>query len=66
MISIGGWTLSGAFSDVALTENSREIFAYSAVDFMVEYGFDGIDIDWEYPVSGGLPDNIYRPEDTQN
>ena len=66
MISIGGWTLSGPFSDVALNEKSREIFANSAVDFMVEYGFDGIDIDWEYPVSGGLPDNIYRPEDTQN
>ena len=66
MISIGGWTLSGPFSDVALTETSREVFANSAVDFMVEYGFDGIDIDWEYPVSGGRPGNIYRPEDTQN
>ena len=66
MISIGGWTLSGLFSDVAFTETSREIFAQSAVDFMVEYGFDGIDIDWEYPVSGGLAGNVYRLEDTEN
>lgn len=66
MISIGGWTLSGSFSDIALTEASREKFATSAVEFMVQYGFDGIDIDWEYPVGGGLESNIYRPEDKQN
>ena len=46
LISIGGWTLSGKFSDVALTDASRETFAKSAVEFMTKYGFDGIDIDW--------------------
>ena len=66
LISIGGWTLSGKFSDVALTDTSRETFAKSAVDFMTKYGFDGIDIDWEYPVSGGLAGNTYRPEDKHN
>ncbi|MDJ0717271.1 MAG: glycosyl hydrolase family 18 protein [Prochloraceae cyanobacterium] len=66
MISIGGWTLSNKFSDVALTDASREKFASSAVKFMTKYGFDGIDIDWEYPVGGGLPSNTYRPQDKQN
>jgi len=65
-ISIGGWTLSDKFSDVALTDASRQKFARSAVSFMKRYGFDGIDIDWEYPVSGGLSSNTYRPEDKQN
>jgi len=66
LISVGGWTLSDKFSDVALTDASRETFATSAVDFMVKYGFDGIDLDWEYPVSGGLPTNTYRPQDGAN
>jgi chitinase len=66
LISIGGWTWSDRFSDVALTEQSRTIFANSAVQFMTKYGFDGIDIDWEYPVSGGETGNIERPEDKQN
>lgn len=66
LISIGGWSLSDKFSDVALTDASRQKFAASAVAFMKRYQFDGVDIDWEYPVSGGLPNNKYRPEDSQN
>ena len=65
-ISIGGWTWSTYFSDIALTQQSRETFAESCVEFIQEYEFDGVDIDWEYPVSGGLESNIYRPEDKQN
>jgi len=66
MISVGGWTLSGRFSDVALTQASREKFATSAINFMKRYGFDGVDIDWEYPVGGGLASNVTRPQDKQN
>lgn len=66
MLSIGGWTLSSPFSDVALTDASRKKFATSAVNFIVKYGFDGIDLDWEYPVGGGLEGNVNRPADKQN
>jgi len=65
-ISVGGWTWSGRFSDAALTPLSRATFAASCVDFIRQYSFDGVDIDWEYPVCCGLPDNVYRPEDKQN
>ena len=66
LISVGGWTWSTYFSDVAMTETSREIFAQSCVDFIVEYGFDGIDIDWEYPVEGGLEGNHNSSLDKEN
>ncbi|MFC7440574.1 glycosyl hydrolase family 18 protein [Laceyella putida] len=64
LISVGGWTWSGGFSDAALTDASRTKFADSAVRFVRQYGFDGVDLDWEYPVGGGL--NPGRPEDKQN
>jgi chitinase len=54
LLSIGGWTLSEPFSELAASESGRRAFASSCVDFMLEHGFDGLDIDWEYPVSGGL------------
>lgn len=66
LISVGGWTWSARFSDVALTEESRRRFAASCVDFMLRYGFDGIDLDWEYPAGGGNAGNVERPEDPEN
>ncbi len=66
LISVGGWTWSGLFSEVALTASRRQAFAASCVQFMIQYGFDGVDLDWEYPVSGGLASNITRPQDKQN
>lgn len=66
LLSVGGWTWSGRFSDVALTDVSRQRFAQSCVDLALGYGFDGLDIDWEFPGGGGLEGNVSRPEDTQN
>ena len=66
IISVGGWTFSGKFSDVALTDTSRTAFADSCVAFIEKYKLDGLDIDWEYPVSGGLSTNVYRTADKTN
>lgn len=66
LISVGGWNWSARFSDAALTPDARARFAQSCVAFMARYGFDGIDIDWEYPVGGGLAGNGARPEDKPN
>jgi chitinase len=66
LISIGGWSGSAKFSDAALTDASRSVFADSVVAFVVQYGFDGVDIDWEYPVSGGMATNVYRSSDKTN
>lgn len=67
LISIGGWTWSEHFSAAAKTDESRKAFAKSCIDlFLKKYPgvFDGIDIDWEFPVSGGLKPG--RPEDKHN
>ncbi|MDF2949184.1 MAG: glycoside hydrolase family 18 [Sedimentibacter sp.] len=66
LISIGGWNWSGKFSDTASTDASRTAFAESCAEFLVKYGIDGIDLDWEYPVGGGLSTNSKRPQDKQN
>ncbi len=66
LISVGGWDGSKYFSEVALTAQSRETFAESCVSFLIKHDLDGIDLDWEYPVSGGMAGNINRPEDKQN
>ncbi|HEV8052747.1 MAG TPA: glycosyl hydrolase family 18 protein, partial [Parachlamydiaceae bacterium] len=63
LISLGGWTLSNPFSQMASTAAVREKFAQNCVDFCKKYDFDGIDIDWEYP---GFADHSGRPEDTIN
>jgi chitinase len=68
-ISIGGWGGSGRFSDAALTDAARRKFAGSAIDLFIRRWpglFDGIDIDWEFPVQGGLKGNVERPADRQN
>ena len=67
MIAIGGWTLSGPFSDLAATADGRANFADSAVEFLTKYPFfDGLDFDWEYPGGGGLESNKVRAEDGEN
>lgn len=66
LISAGGYSRSKYFSDAAATGERRLRFAQSCVLFMKQNGFDGIDIDWEIPVSGGQAGNMHRPEDKQD
>jgi chitinase len=66
LISIGGWTWSGRFSDAVFSDSSRTTFARSAVNIIRKYHLDGVDIDWEYPGRPGADGNVYRPEDKQN
>ncbi|KAH8896309.1 glycoside hydrolase [Thozetella sp. PMI_491] len=62
-IAIGGWAMNDpgpyrtAFSDMARFEANQDAFFESLVMFMSTHGFDGVDIDWEYPVAddrGGI------------
>ena len=66
LISVGGWSDSQYFSDAAATAARRAAFAASCVDLVVEQDLDGVDLDWEYPVSGGAAGTVHRPADKQN
>jgi chitinase len=61
-LSIGGWAFNdpndpnGAgeytyklFSEMVASKDNRDQFINSAIAYAHQYGFDGIDIDWEYP-----------------
>ncbi|MBC3930177.1 glycosyl hydrolase family 18 protein [Undibacterium curvum] len=82
MISLGGWTWSKNFSKAAATDASRKALVSSCINLYIKGNlpvaegtggtgvakgvFDGIDIDWEYPVAGGLASNGYSAADKQN
>ncbi|KAL8713553.1 MAG: hypothetical protein Q9220_002415 [cf. Caloplaca sp. 1 TL-2023] len=68
-IAIGGFDFSdpGAtrttWSDLAGNPSSRAAFISSLKTFMTTYGFQGVDIDWEYP---GTPERGGKRADTVN
>lgn len=46
--SIGGWSMCKHFSEVAADPAKRAKFVQDCVR-LIDMGFDGIDLDWEYP-----------------
>ncbi|PHQ49205.1 hypothetical protein BLA24_24370 [Streptomyces cinnamoneus] len=81
-ISVGGWTYSKYFSDVAKTDASRQKFVKSCIDMYIKGNlpvtggrggdgvaagiFDGFDIDWEWPGSEGHAGNHVSTDDKAN
>ena len=66
VLSLGGWDESAGFSDAAASAKSRSVFVESCLDLILRHGLDGVDLDWEYPVSGGAPGVVHRPQDREN
>ncbi|KAJ7502451.1 hypothetical protein B0H11DRAFT_1712411, partial [Mycena galericulata] len=67
-LSIGGWSFndpptSNIFSDLVGSDANTATFISSALNTLQAYGFDGIDIDWEYPAAY---DRGGAPADTEN
>ena len=66
LLSVGGWNWSRWFSDVAADPAKRTRFVTTALALMDQYGFDGLELDWRFPVVGGPPETGKRPDDLAN
>ena len=66
VLSLGGWDDSTGFSGAAASLENRKAFSQSCVDLLLAHDLDGVDLDWEYPVSGGAPGTAHLPQDKQN
>ena len=72
LVAIGGWTFNDAgtgtetyFSDIMNDPTAMQSFVTSAAKFATDNGFDGVEIDWEYPgltTRGGKEIDFYNFE----
>jgi chitinase len=61
LLAVGGWEQSRHFSAAASTQSGRRALAAACVRLARDLGFDGIDLDWEYPSGGKWSGRLADP-----
>ncbi|RUP41397.1 glycosyl hydrolases family 18-domain-containing protein [Jimgerdemannia flammicorona] len=61
ILSIGGSVGSVYFSTMVASNTSRKNFVDWNVEFIKQWGTDGVDLDWEYPGRPGVLGNVVDP-----
>ncbi|EIW83398.1 glycoside hydrolase family 18 protein [Coniophora puteana RWD-64-598 SS2] len=49
LLSIGGWGKEQAFHAIVVDPAKRQTFVRRCIELLEDHGFDGIDVDYEYP-----------------
>ncbi|GAA5823897.1 hypothetical protein JCM11251_003339 [Rhodosporidiobolus azoricus] len=66
LLTVGGWSGSVYFSSLVSTSSSRTAFANTLLKWVTDYGFQGVDLDWEFVGRQGAGNNIVSSKDAEN
>ena len=62
LLSFGGWGNSWGFSSSTASTDSRSVFINNIISTCEDYGYDGVDIDWEHPSNTFEKNNLKKVE----
>jgi chitinase len=62
-VSLGGWSKSADFSDMAANPTARANFVSNVMKFIKYTNMDFVDLDWEYPNSVRIGDAVDNTQD---
>ncbi len=60
LFALGGGGQSGGFSSVVADDEKRDFFINNIIQFCAAYGYDGVDLDWEFPFSLTDKENLNK------
>lgn len=68
IIALGGWSDSASdkYSRLVESQTARESFVQHSIRFLKQYSFDGLDLDWEFPVCWQTNCSAGPPSDRDN